>query len=373
MDCVCIVHNFTKESYSGLSFELAHHLAKKGVDVLFISHRPYFEKPLFINDYKGFIHVYSWPTKKRPTDAKSFFWFARIFLKYHPSKLIGHFVGSNISAIAAKILSSWRTQTLIYYHTLSHAIKLDYKGSDMSLNIKRLRKKFFYNIFCDIIVCPSDLAKKDFIGVYGSKRKSGKCQVVINPIIDRFKGFAQPGNMNTIKISYLGRLEPTKGVNEMLDGFINHRSEDSSRIILHIAGAGPLEDKIKDTCSKHPQIIFEGYKNYDEVDDYIRKSDFMILPSLSDNLPTVGLESLMNGVPILLSEKTGLADYILDGEEGYLFQPSVKGISDVLERAKSYIYKREAMAIMARQKYLNKFGVNTYLDRMNEVLQLHRK
>jgi len=355
-----------------MSFELAHHLAKQGINVLFISHRPYFEKPLFIKDYRGFIHVYSWPTQKRPTDLKSFLWFARIFIKYHPSKLIGHFVGSNISAIAAKMLSFWKTKTLIYYHTLSNAIKLDYKGSDISLNIKRIRKKLFYSIFCDTILCPSDLAKKDFIMVYGSKCKSGKCLVVVNPLIDRFKGFAQHEKMNTIKISYLGRLEATKGVNGLVDAFIKFRSQDSTRIVLFIAGAGPLEVKIKDTCSNHSQIIFEGFKNYDEVDDYIRKSDFMILPSLSDNLPTVGLESLMNGVPILLSEKTGLADYVIDGEEGYLFHPSEKGISDVLGRVQADISKRGDMAVMARQKYLDIFGMNTYLDRMNEVLKLQR-
>jgi glycosyltransferase involved in cell wall biosynthesis len=352
-----------------MSYSLAHHLAKKGYNVLFISHKPYFNEPLKINDYPGFIHVYSWPTEKRPTGIKDFIWFSRIFLKYKPKTIIAHFVGSNISVSVAKLLSGGHTKTFVYYHTLSSPNFIDSKRGFLKTWLLKLRKRLFYLFFADQIICPSEMAKRDFNIVYENKRKNNKCVVVINPLVDRYICPA-PVDYNKISIAFLGRLDLSKGIKELLYGFLRYEKKNEVKITLHLAGSGNLENFVKTIAAKSNNIFFHGHLKYQDVDNYIRKSHFLIIPSLVDNLPTVGLESLMNGVPLLLSKQTGLAEYITDGEDGFLFDPSETGISEVFEIVVNNISKRETMSVNARKTYLKKFTMKIYFNRITEILQL---
>ncbi len=374
MNCICIVHNYTEETFAGMSFHLANYLAKNGFNVLFISHKPQFNNPVKISDYSGFIHVYSWPYGRRPTGLRSFLWFSRLYIKYKPDKVIAHFVGSNIAALVSKILSFWHARTYVYYHTLSTQNIIDSKNGTVKHRLLLLRKKIYYNLFCDNIICPSNLAGKDFNKLFENKKGrlvNSKCRVILNPLVDRYIDGNFPGNENTekISISYLGRLDPSKGINILISAFIKYQKEKQSKIILHFAGSGFLAEQIMASAKGHPNIIFEGHKKYSEVDEYIKGSDFIIIPSLSDNLPTVGIESLMNGVPLLLSTKTGLAEYLTDGVEGYLFAPSEQEIMNVFERVEKNISSHFNLSNNARKTYCDKFTIDRYCATMSKLLE----
>lgn len=264
MSCICIVHNYTNETFAGMSYYLAHYLAKSGYNVLFISHRPHFNEPLKINDYPGFIHVYSWPTDKRPTGLKSFLWFIKIFLKYKPEIIIAHFVGSNISVSIGKLFSLGQAKTYVYYHTLSTQNLIDSKNHALKNWLLRSRKKLFYNFFVDKIICPSDLAHRDFIKIYENNRNNGKVLIVLNPLIDSFTNSKfTKRNDDLIRISFLGRLDPSKGILELLRGFLKYEEKKKTRINLHIAGSGSLADYVKDLESKSSNIFFHGHLNPD--------------------------------------------------------------------------------------------------------------
>ena len=43
MKTILIAHNYTQNSFASMSFNLAHHLAKLGNRVVFISHKPFFK------------------------------------------------------------------------------------------------------------------------------------------------------------------------------------------------------------------------------------------------------------------------------------------------------------------------------------------
>jgi hypothetical protein len=92
---------------------------------VFISHQQYFTKELVIKKGKGEIIVFSWLTIKRQTTLNDFFWFAKLYFKYKPEIVIGHFVGCNIAVSVSKILSLGNVKTFEYYHTLSTQILAD--------------------------------------------------------------------------------------------------------------------------------------------------------------------------------------------------------------------------------------------------------
>lgn len=357
MKTLLIAHNFIKKSVSSMSYFLAHDLANKGYRVVFISHKPYFKNMEKIRVGKGEILLMSWSSEKRPVTLKDFFWYAKIYFKYKPTVVIGHFVGSNISSIATKIFSLGKAKTIVYYHTLTSAIQIDSNRSVLLQKALRFRKRFFYSLFCDVIVCPSQMGNDDL-----KKNFSVDGIVVLNPMEDRF---TEKANLSTEKIiiSYLGRLDNTKGVIDMIEAFSLYKEENpNSRIILNIAGNGVLENQVIARINNRNDIKYIGGLTYDKVDAYLNASHFTILPSKFDNLPTVGIESLMNKTPLLISNTTGLTEYLNDGEECFKFDATQKGIFDVFLRVESNMKNHFQMQEAARNKYLTKFTNQNYFD-----------
>lgn len=366
MKTILIAHNYTQNSFAFMSYSLAHHLASKGNRIIFISHRPFFKEPFFEDLSKGELIVCSWPTEHRPTSLKDVFWYCKLYFKYKPNIVVGHFGGANITISVSKLLSFNRVKTFSYYHTLHEQISLDYKGSSLKRNFLVIRKRMFYKIFCDVIICPSDLAKQDLKKNYSSK----KSLVFLNPMKDRFKNKNNQVN-NKIIISFLGRLDPSKGILELITAFINFKLKNKfSNIVLNIAGTGSLKQTVNDMIINESAIAFFGSLPYNEVDDYLSKSHFVIIPSKIDNLPTVGLESLMNHTPLLISNSTGLANYLEDNKDCYKFDPNLESLISLFYRVENNFFQQAEMSENARKTFVMKFSMANYCnDFSNELLK----
>ena len=112
-----------------------------------------------------------------------------------------------------------------------------------------------------------------------------------------------------------------------------------------------------------------GKLEYQEVDNYIQKSDFIIIPSKMDNLPTVGLEALMNSTPLLISSKTGLSEYLKNNENCYLFLPEVESIIEVFEKVENNFINYEYLSKNARQSYVDNFSMDKYIIKMEKIIK----
>lgn len=365
MKTILIAHNYTESSFAFMSYYLAQSLSNDGNRVIFISHKPFFSKPFKEIIGKGELLICSWPTENRPVKISDALWYAKIYLKYKPSVVISHFVSVNITTIISKIFSLRKVNTFPYYHTLSSQINEDVLTSSLKRNFKKYRKKLLYRWFADLVICPSDLAKEDL-------EKYFECQnsiKVLNPMKDRFNGKVDP-DPNSIIISYLGRLEPSKGVIELIDAFLTYKSKfQMSKIRLKIAGSGSQYDQILKLSNTHNDINFKGALSYNEIDQYLNKSHYAIIPSKFDNLPTVGLESMMNQTPLLISNNTGLAKELEDGVECFKFDPTLEEMILLFEKVENNLENYIEMGIEARKTYLKKFGIDSYCTTMKKIIE----
>lgn len=364
MKTILIAHNYTQNSFASMSFNLAHHLAELGNRIVFISHKPFFKDTEIIKKGKGEIILLSWSSENRPTSVKEFFWFTKIYLKYKPKVIIGHFVGSNITITVSKLLSFGRVKTIAYYHTLTKQILSDSKKSSLKMDLLFFRKKIFYTLFCDIIVCPSKLAKIDLESFFSVSYGV----VVLNPMSDRCQNEKFNSEDNII-ISYLGRLDASKGVVDLIHSFnIFKERKKNSKIVINIAGTGSQQTEIIELIGKNNSIKYHGGLQYQEIDEYLSKSHFTIIPSKFDNLPTVGLESLMNQTPLLISNTIGLTDYLVDGKECFKFDANIDSMVSLFERIEKNIDMHEQMRIDARSTFLNLFSMNNYCNEFLEII-----
>lgn len=365
MKTIFIAHNYNENSFSVISYSLAHYLADLGNRVVFISYRPFFKEKVTISKNKGELIICSWPTEKRPTSLRDVFWFTKLYFQYKPIAVIGHFVGANITIGMSKLLSFDNVKTFAYYHTLREQIKYDTNVPLFKRRLSFLRKKMFYKLFCNTIVCPSQLSQKDFEENYHSK----KGLVILNPMKDRFDE-KKDTNPDSIEISYLGRLEPSKGVIDLIIAFGEYkRTRKDSKIVLNIAGSGSQHTQIEELSKENPAVNFLGPLCYNKVDAYLNKSHYTIIPSKFDNLPTVGLEAMMNRTPVLISENTGLSSELKDGIECFKFSPTLEGIISLFNKVEDNILNYEIMSVNARKIFLEKFGIENYVKKMKEIIE----
>ena len=364
MKTIFIAHNYSEVSFSAMSYHLANYLAELGHQVVFISHHPYLSEKKIVLKGAGKIVVFSWPTIKRPTSLQDFFWYCKIHFKYKPDVIIGHFVGSNITIFGSKLLSFGTVKTFDYYHTLTDQLLTDLKKVTWTQKLLFFRKKVFYNLFCDVIVCPSDLAKKD-LGIFHGIDKGS---VVLNPMVDRFKN-KKALTKNIIILSYLGRLDPSKGVIDLIEAYKEYKERvANSKIILRIAGTGSQEVKIKELIKNISGISYLGGLVYGAIDDYLNESHFTVIPSKYDAFNVVGIESLMNQTPLLISKTTGLADYLTDGKECFKFDSNIASMVLLFERIESNIDVQEQMSRSARATFLDKFSMEIYCNIFSKLI-----
>lgn len=365
MQTILVAHNYEKDSFANMSYQLAHSIASKGNRVIFISHKPYFKESFEKEIDSGVLIVSSWSSKNRPTGFKDVIWFYKIYKKYKPRVVIGHFVGSNIAAVMSKIFSFNKVKTYVYYHTLSKQISLDIDIKTLRNKINYWRKRLFYYFFCDTLICPSNLAKKDLLDFF----KIDKGIVLLNPIQDRFVTKEEKNSPKTV-ISFLGRLDKSKGILELIDAFkVYKKKKSQSQLILQIAGVGKYDEILRKENLNFKDLVFLGKLEYQEVDNYIQKSDFIIIPSKMDNLPTVGLEALMNSTPLLISSKTGLSEYLKNNENCYLFLPEVESIIEVFEKVENNFINYEYLSKNARQSYVDNFSMDKYIIKMEKIIK----
>lgn len=360
---ILIAHNFSEDSFSNMSYQFAHHLSKTGIKVIFISHKPYLNDIVEFNN--GKLIVQSWSSIKRPTGLKDFYHYYKIHKKYKPDIIISHFVGVNISSIVSKILSLWKTKVFVYYHTLSEQIIKDNKKKiSIIKKIKKIRKKYLYKLFVDTVLCPSRTSEIDLNNFYGIF----KSKVVLNPTSDRYK--SKNIDFSSIKISFLGRIDPSKGVFQLIESFKMYvNSNSKTRIVLEIAGTGSMDTQLKESIAGCSNISYKGRINYDEVDCYINNSHFMIIPSLNDAFNVVAIESLMNATPVLITNSTGVSEYLKDEECCYKFNVNTEEFIRIFQKVEEItLLDYKIMSEKSRATFLNNFTIEKYCDSMYSLI-----
>jgi len=91
-----------------------------------------------------------------------------------------------------------------------------------------------------------------------------------------------------------------------------------------LLGDGPLRQAMEDTIKTHnleTRIMLPGWVTPDEVIEQFKKSDILLMPSLSEGFPVVGVQAIALGLAVVGSRVGGLIDLVEHGKNGYLHQP----------------------------------------------------
>lgn len=182
------------------------------------------------------------------------------------------------------------------------------------------------------------LLKKCFIHVtseYEKERltkliKPQMLAVIYNFIDLPINYYPAKGNLlpEKLKLLFLSRIDEKKG----LDMFIQALSRLSIPYHLTIAGDGdPLYieslKKLIDDQRLTQHVDWIGFQHEHKF-EVLKDHDLLVLPSHDENFGNVVIESLSVGTAVLVSDKVGLADYVLKNNFGWVCKPEPSAIAE---------------------------------------------
>jgi glycosyltransferase involved in cell wall biosynthesis len=109
-----------------------------------------------------------------------------------------------------------------------------------------------------------------------------------------------------------------------------------------LIGDGHLGDEIKAEVHAHgmdERFNFPGWITPVEVQAWMKKSDILFMPSLSEGLPVVGVQAIAAGLIMLVSNIGGFVDLVDDGKNGFL----VDKPTDYAEHLRTLLLSRESL------------------------------
>lgn len=140
---------------------------------------------------------------------------------------------------------------------------------------------------------------------------------------------------NKITFTMIGSFIPTKGIDILIKAFKNVRSP---KIHLEIYGpdniAPGYTNEIKQLAIGDARIKFMGTFPPDQRARIYQNTDVLVVPSLfPETFSLVAREALSLGRPVIASRIGALPEVIIDGINGFLFNPgSVHQLASILQR-----------------------------------------
>jgi glycosyltransferase involved in cell wall biosynthesis len=205
-----------------------------------------------------------------------------------------------------------------------------------------------------------------------SKLNNYKNVILLNHGVDT-------NNLNYLKIPknnnilYLGRLEPEKGVNYLIESLVLIK-EKFKDLKLFIVGEGSQKknlEKITKKLNLNNIVEFVGKISNKNVKKYFQKSKILIVPSIwPENSPISIYESMSFGRPVIGSNIGGIPDLIDNTKTGYLIKPkNSKEISKKIIKLLSNDYLLEKMCKKSRIRAENLFSIDNHINKLIKIYE----
>ncbi|RZL74970.1 MAG: glycosyltransferase [Rhodococcus sp. (in: high G+C Gram-positive bacteria)] len=162
---------------------------------------------------------------------------------------------------------------------------------------------------------------------------------------------------------YVGRLTEEKGINWLLTRW--PRGQE-----LNIIGSGPAEDEANRIIKTRDltKVTLLGRRDPGDTVQAIRNAKGLILPSLwSEGIPTVALEALSVGTPLIISQDCDAHEELTSKNAGVTFN-SKQATESTIASLLSYIESHEnQMAHAAFDLYQSSFSERSWIKSIEET------
>ncbi|MGE5221225.1 MAG: glycosyltransferase family 4 protein [Omnitrophica WOR_2 bacterium] len=174
---------------------------------------------------------------------------------------------------------------------------------------------------------------------------------------------------DALVIGSIGRLSEQKGYTNLIEAAAGVVIQ-MPRAYFLIVGEGDLAEELKiqaQNSKAGSHILFTGPRS--DVEELLACMDLFVSPSLWEGLPTVIMESMASGIPVVATDIPGTRELIQHGITGWLTPPaSAQRLYETILQALASPSGRET-AIRQSHKAVEKFSIQS-VTRQYERLYL---
>ncbi|MFC1918671.1 glycosyltransferase [Chloroflexota bacterium] len=232
-----------------------------------------------------------------------------------------------LSAWAGRYLQQWwHVPHITMFHTLGAVKNATGIGEDEPE--LRLEAERELAQTCQHIIASTEKEKEDLIRYYGaSPRSIGVIPCGVNLELfkpaDKKTARQQLGLTDDKIILFVGRIEPLKGIDQLLKAMPYMQNTHRPRLVL-IGGDENSQHEMErlKALSRNlhieDSVTFPGLIKQERLPPFYCAADVCVVPAYHESFGLVALESLACGTPVVANDVGALRDIIRQGDTGYV-------------------------------------------------------
>lgn len=131
-------------------------------------------------------------------------------------------------------------------------------------------------------------------------------------------------NLQSPVFLFVGHLIPRKGVESLVKACHILKKQGRDRFTVQIVGSGAEQERLSAYCRENQleeNIQWLGRVEYSAIATYFKNADVFVFPTWEETWGVVLLEAMLFGKPVICSTGAGTSEMVVEGENGYLFDP----------------------------------------------------
>ena len=237
-----------------------------------------------------------------------------------------------------------------------HATEFDRSGGNVNPGVYAVEREGME--MADKIIAVSNLTRKTIIEKYNiSPKKVTTVYNAVEPLIPPNNSILKKG-VNEKVVTFLGRITMQKGPEYFIEAaYLILKKMNNVRFVM--AGSGDMMDAMIARVAElgiTDNFHFTGFLHGNDVIQMLEMTDVFVMPSVSEPFGIVPLEAMQSGVPVIISNQSGVAEVVenalkIDFWDTHAMADSIYGILNYPSLAK--IFKEEGKEEVKNLKWLN--------------------
>ncbi|WP_254658107.1 glycosyltransferase family 4 protein [Pleurocapsa sp. PCC 7327] len=241
--------------------------------------------------------------------------------EFHPDIVFS--TGFSIWTILALLLKVWcRWRVVVLYDGSSPGV--DYQKSWLRLSQRRLIARI-----ADAFVTNNRIGKTYLTEILGASADKVFARPYLVPHPKTYSQNSENLDLAELQLQhpvflFVGHLIPRKGLHELLQACSLLEERGYRDYSLLVVGDGSQRLELEEFVKTHnlgKQVKWVGAVKYERVGAYFQLADVFVFPTIEDVWGLVAVEAMIFGKPILCSKWAGAVELVVDGENGYAFDP----------------------------------------------------
>jgi L-malate glycosyltransferase len=222
---------------------------------------------------------------------------------------------------------------------------------------------------CDRVVCNSRAAAER---LQGSGIRSDKLNVIPNGLPDELFASAAPAlprEPNVVRVGMISRMNHQVKQHDMFLRVAARLAQQIPQLRIVLVGDGPLRaglEMLVGQLGGRDRVLFFGDRR--DIPAILASVDITVLPSSSESLSNVIMESMAAGIPVVASDVGGNPELVENGKTGFLFPPGdEKQFAVALETLVAQPELRKQFGAAARERALAEYTIPRVRDRYQDL------